>query len=206
VILQWLLKRKQWPGEVVRAFNTTRMLDRIAAKYGRKLHECGIGFKYICDLMLERDILIGGEESGGIGIRRHLPERDGILNCLLLANIMAEEDKPLGQLVEELQQEYGRHYYGRTDLHLDDKTKNDAMRRAGDKPSHMGSFNVLETGTLDGVKFYLDAPTNGNGAEAWVLVRASGTEPLLRIYAEASSPELVSQILNETEQFVTVDR
>ena len=97
VILEWVLKRKQWPGEIVRAFNTTRMLDRIAAKHGRKLHECGIGFKYICDLMLERDILIGGEESGGIGIRRHMPERDGILNSLLLANIMAEERKPLGR-------------------------------------------------------------------------------------------------------------
>ena len=206
VILEWLLKRKQWPGEVVRAYNTTRMLDRIAAKYGRKLHECGIGFKYICDLMLERDILIGGEESGGIGIRRHLPERDGLLNSLLLANIMAEESKPLGQLVEDLQREYGRHYYGRTDLHLDDKTKNDAMRRAGEKPACMGSFEVIETGTLDGVKFYLDAPTNGNGAQAWVLVRASGTEPLLRIYAEASSPELVQQILKETEQFVTGGR
>ncbi len=202
VILQWLLKRKQWPGEVVRAFNTTRMLDRIAAKYGRKLHECGIGFKYICDLMLERDILIGGEESGGIGIRRHLPERDGILNSLLLANIMAEENKPLGQLVEDLQQEYGRHYYGRTDLHLDNAVKEDAMHRAGEKPARMGSFKVLETGTLDGVKFYLDAPKNGDGAEAWVLVRASGTEPLLRIYAEASSPELVQQILKETEAFV----
>ncbi len=202
VILEWLLKRKQWPGEVVRAYNTTRMLDRIAARYGRKLHECGIGFKYICDLMLERDILIGGEESGGIGIRRHLPERDGILNSLLLANIMAEEGKTLGQLVEDLQQEYGRHYYGRTDLHLDDKIKNDAMRRANEKPARMGGFKVLEAGTLDGVKFYLDAPTNGNGAQAWVLVRASGTEPLLRIYAEASSPELVAQILKETEAFV----
>ena len=202
VILEWILKRKQWPGEVVRAYNTTRMLDRIAKKYGRKLHECGIGFKYICDLMLERDILIGGEESGGIGIRRHLPERDGILNSLLLANIMAEEGKTLGQLVNDLQQEYGAHYYGRTDLHLANDVKEDAMRRAGEKPARMGSFKVLETGTLDGVKFYLDAPTNGNGAEAWVLVRASGTEPLLRIYAEASSPELVTQILAETEAFV----
>jgi len=203
VILQWLLKRKQWPGEVVRAFNTTRMLDRIAAKYGRKLHECGIGFKYICDLMLERDILIGGEESGGIGIRRHLPERDGILNCLLLANIMAEEGKTLGQLVNDLQEEYGPHYYGRTDLHLANDVKEDAMRRAGERPGRMGSFKVVETGTLDGVKFYLDAPKNGHGAEAWVLVRASGTEPLLRIYAEASSPELVKQILRETEEFVS---
>lgn len=206
VILQWLLERKQWPGEIVRAFNTTRMLDRIAAKHGRKLHECGIGFKYICDLMLERDILIGGEESGGIGIRRHLPERDGILNSLLLATIMAEEKKTLGQLVEDLQQEYGRHYYGRTDLHIDDEAKNDAMRRAGEKPSKMGSFKVLDHGDLDGMKFFLDAPKNGNGAEAWVLVRASGTEPLLRIYAEASSPELVAQILKETEMFVKAGR
>jgi alpha-D-glucose phosphate-specific phosphoglucomutase len=202
VILEWLLKRKQWPGEIVRAFNTTRMLDRIAAKYGRKLHECGIGFKYICDLMLERDILIGGEESGGIGIRRHLPERDGILNSLLLANIMAEEGKPLGHLVRDLQKEYGEHHYGRLDLHLKNEVKEDAMRRAAEKPAKMGSFNVQKVETLDGVKFFLDAPTNGNGAEAWVLVRASGTEPLLRVYSEAASPELVSQILKETEEFV----
>lgn len=202
VILEWLLKRKQWPGEVVRAFNTTRMIDRICAKYGRKMHECGIGFKYICDLMLERDILIGGEESGGIGIRRHLPERDGILNSLLLAAIMAEEGKPLGQLVSDLQKEYGAHFYARTDLHIPNEMKEDAIRRALAKPARMGSFNVLSVATLDGVKFFLDAPTNGNGAEAWVLVRASGTEPLLRIYCEASTPELVRQILDETEAFV----
>jgi alpha-D-glucose phosphate-specific phosphoglucomutase len=202
LILEWLLKRKRWPGDVVRAFNTTRMLDRICAKYGRKLIECGIGFKYICDLMLERDILIGGEESGGIGITRHMPERDGILNSLLLANIMAEEGKPLGQLVRDLQQEYGEHHYGRLDLHLRDDVKNAAMRRANSNPANIGSFGVQKVETLDGVKFFLDAPTNGKGAEAWVLVRASGTEPLLRIYCEASSPELVSQILQETEAFV----
>ncbi|MGH9676798.1 MAG: phosphoglucomutase/phosphomannomutase family protein, partial [Candidatus Acidiferrum sp.] len=112
VMLRWLLERKQWPGEIVRAFNTTRMLDRIAARYGRKLHECGIGFKFICDLMLERDILIGGEESGGIGITRHLPERDGVLNSLLLAAIMGEEGKTLAQLVDDLQREYGPHHFG----------------------------------------------------------------------------------------------
>ena len=202
VILEWLLKRKQWPGEIVRAFNTTRMLDRIAAKHGRRLHECGIGFKYICDLMLTRDILIGGEESGGIGIRRHLPERDGILNSLLLANIMAEEEKPLGELVRDLQREYGEHHYGRVDLHLSDGVKDAAMRRAEAKPERIGSFGVQKIETLDGVKFFLDAPSYGSGAEAWVLVRASGTEPLLRIYCEAASPELVTQILRETEEFV----
>ena len=205
VILEWLLKRKQWPGEVVRAFNTTRMIDHICSKYGRKMHECGIGFKYICDLMLERDVLIGGEESGGIGIRRHLPERDGILNSLLLANIMADEGKALGHLVRDLQQEYGEHHYARTDLHLNNEVKNNAMRRAEAQPAKLGSFKVLNVGTLDGVKFFLDAPTNGNGAEAWVLVRASGTEPLLRIYCEAASPELVDQILRETEAFVRSD-
>ncbi len=80
ILLKWLLDRKGWPGDVTRAFNTTKMLDRIAAKYGRTLHEHGIGFKYVCDLMLTQDILIGGEESGGVGISRHLPERDGLLN------------------------------------------------------------------------------------------------------------------------------
>jgi alpha-D-glucose phosphate-specific phosphoglucomutase len=202
VILEWLLKRKKWPGEIVRAFNTTRMLDRIAAKYGRRLNECGIGFKYICDLMLERDILIGGEESGGIGITRHLPERDGLLNSLLLANIMAEEEKPLGQLVRDLQKEYGEHHYGRIDLHLSNDVKDEAMRRVQARPGRIGSFGVLKVETLDGVKFFLDAPTYGNGAEAWVLVRASGTEPLLRIYCEAASADLVSQILKETAAFV----
>ena len=126
VLLHWLLERKKWPGDVARAFNTTRMVDRIAANYGRKLYECPIGFKYVADLMMEREILIGGEESGGIGYSRFLPERDGILNSLLLANVMAEEGKPLGQLVADLQAEYGSHYYGRRDLHIaEDETGHD---------------------------------------------------------------------------------
>src|SRR5882724_3778741 len=130
VLLRWLMERKRWPGEVVRAFNTTRMLDRIAAKHGRKLNECPIGFKYIADLMMEREILIGGEESGGIGYSRYLPERDGILNSLLLANVMAEEGKPLGVLVADLQREFGAHFYGRRDLHIPDNVKQAAIQRA----------------------------------------------------------------------------
>ncbi len=123
ILLQWLLTRKGWPGDVTRAFNTTKMLDRIAAKYGRKLHEHGIGFKYVCDLMLEKDILIGGEESGGVGISRHLPERDGLLNSLLLGNVMADEGKTLGQLVAALQEEYGEHQYGRIDMHITEESE-----------------------------------------------------------------------------------
>ena len=203
VLLRWLLERKKWPGDVVRAFNTTRMLDRICAKYGRKLHETSIGFKYVADLMMERDILMGGEESGGIGYSRFLPERDGVLNCLLLANVMAEEGKPLGQLVADLQREFGPHFYGRRDLHIPEDVKQNAIQRARAQSTQtLGRYRVLKKETMDGVKFFLDAPTNGNGAEAWLLFRASGTEPLLRLYSEASSPELVSEILAAGEAFV----
>jgi alpha-D-glucose phosphate-specific phosphoglucomutase len=203
VLLRWLLERKKWPGDVVRAFNTTRMLDRIAAKHGRKLHETSIGFKYIADLMMDHEILIGGEESGGIGYSRFLPERDGVLNCLLLANVMAEEGKPLGQLVADLQRDFGPHYYGRRDLHIPEEMKQNAIRRArADGTQKLGQYRVVNKEHLDGVKFFLDAPTNGKGAEAWILFRASGTEPLLRLYAEASSQELVSELLAAGEGFV----
>jgi phosphomannomutase len=203
VLLRWLLVRKKWPGDVVRAFNTTRMLDRIAAKYGRKLYETQIGFKYIADLMMEHDILIGGEESGGIGYSRFLPERDGILNCLLLANVMAEEGKPLGQLVADLQREFGPHYYGRRDLHIPDEIKQGAIQRArAESTRSLGRYRVLKKENLDGIKFFLNAPTNGNEAEAWILFRASGTEPLLRLYSEAASPELVDEVLAAAENFV----
>jgi phosphomannomutase len=203
VLLNWLLVRKKWPGDVVRAFNTTGMMDRIAAKHGRKLRETSIGFKYIADLMMEHEILIGGEESGGIGYGRFLPERDGVLNALLLANVMAEEGKPLGQLVADLQREFGAHYYGRRDLHISDEMKNGAIGRAADsKTTKFGSYSVLRKENRDGIKFYLDAPKNGNGADPWALFRASGTERLLRCYVEAASPELVEEILEAGERFV----
>jgi len=180
VLLDWLLRRKQWPGEVVRAFNTTKMLDRIAARHGRKLNECAIGFKHIADLMMEREILIGGEESGGIGYSRYLPE-----------------------LVKRLQQEYGAHYYGRLDLHIDDQLKRNTIERARSRDTtSLAKRAIVRKEHLDGTKFFLDVQTNGNGAEPWVLFRASGTEPLLRIYAEAASPDIVKDILGAAEKFV----
>ncbi|HZQ91348.1 MAG TPA: phosphoglucomutase/phosphomannomutase family protein [Terriglobales bacterium] len=204
VLLQWLLEYKKWPGAVTRAFNTTRMLDRIAKKYGRELVEHGIGFKFVTEVVLSgKEVLIGGEESGGIGIPRHLPERDGILNSLLLANAMADSGKTLGQLVAGLQREFGEHHYGRLDMKVADDVKQSAIARAAAaETKQLGPFNVLRKENLDGIKFYLDAPTNGNGADAWVLFRASGTEPLLRVYSEASSPALVKQILGEADVFV----
>jgi phosphomannomutase len=209
VLLQWLLKRKQWPGDVTRAFNTTKMLDRIAAKHGRKLIEHGIGFKYVVDLMLEREILVGGEESGGIGISRHLPERDGLLNSLLLANVMADERKTLGELVAALQEEYGEHRYGRIDMHISEELKQSAIRRVTPKNgaglSEFAGLKVLRIETLDGIKFFLEQPAcdgKPNAAETWLLLRASGTEPLLRVYCESCSTESVQQVLEAARAFV----
>ena len=205
VILQWLLTRKNWPGDVTRAFNTTKMLDRIAAKYGRKLHEHGIGFKYVCDLMLEQNILIGGEESGGVGISKHLPERDGLLNSLLLANVMADEHKTLGELVAALQAEYGEHQYGRVDMHINDALKQSAIQRAGAGIKDIAGLKVLKVETLDGIKFFLENPAcanKPNAAETWLLLRASGTEPLLRVYCESCSQESVQQVLQAAQAFV----
>ena len=210
ILLSWVLRRhNDWPGAVTRAFNTTKMLDRICQKHGRELIEHGIGFKYVCDYMLDQEIVMGGEESGGIGFQRHLPERDGLLNSLLLANIMAEEGKTLGQLVADLQAEYGEHQYGRIDLNLPDEVKNGVIARAlalepGD-PVFAG-MPIYCQETLDGVKFYLDNPeasTKPRAAETWLLLRASGTEPLLRIYTESCSKESVARLLESARVFAT---
>lgn len=212
ILLKWLLERKGWPGDVTRAFNTTLMLDRIAAKYGRKLHEHGIGFKYVCDLMLTEDILIGGEESGGMGLSRHLPERDGMLNSLLLAQVMADEKKTLGQLVAALQSEFGEHQYGRIDMHIDDELKTSAITRAAALlPGATGfaGMNILRMERLDGIKFFLEnrgcaskTKSAAAPAETWLLLRASGTEPLLRVYCESCSVASVSTILEAARKFV----
>jgi len=207
ILLRWLIESKKWPGAVTRAFNTTSMIDRICAKYGRKLYEHGIGFKFVADLMLEpdKDILIGGEESGGIGIKRHLPERDGLLNSLLLANVMAEQKQTLGQLVASLQEEYGEHQYGRIDLHINDTIKNAAIARAKGGVDSIAGMKVLRVSTLDGVKFFLDNPDakgKPNAAETWLLLRASGTEPLLRVYSESCSKDSVAKVLQAGKDFV----
>jgi phosphomannomutase len=208
VLLSWVLKHhNDWPGAVTRAFNTTKMLDRICLKHGRELIEHGIGFKYVCDYMLEREIVMGGEESGGIGFQRHLPERDGLLNSLLVANVMAEEGKTLGRLVADLQEEYGEHQYGRIDLDLPEEIKNGVIARAlALKPGDpvFAGMPILRQDTLDGIKFYLDNPeafTKPKAAETWLLLRASGTEPLLRIYTESCSKESVTRLLDSAQGF-----
>ncbi|MGH9352841.1 MAG: phosphoglucomutase/phosphomannomutase family protein, partial [Terriglobia bacterium] len=178
-------------GEVVRTFSTTTLVDKIARKHGLPLHVTPIGFKYVCELMLTRDVLIGGEESGGIGIKGHLPERDGILNSLLLAEVMAEKGKTLGELVEELNREYGPHDYGRVDLEIDrpaiERTLSLVRER---KIGSIAGRTVKSVEDLDGYKMLF-------GDSIWLLVRASGTENMLRLYAEAPSPEEVKKMLDE---------
>jgi phosphomannomutase len=211
ILTKWLIERKGWPGDVTRAFNTTKMVDRIAAKYGRTLHEHGIGFKYVVDLMLVGEILIGGEESGGVGISRHLPERDGLLNGLLLANVMADEKMTLGELVASLQGEFGEHQYGRIDMHIDAELKQSAIDRAralvhGDT---MAGMKVQRVETMDGIKFFLQNPECArkvNPAETWLLLRASGTEPLLRVYCESCSTKSVESVLEAARTFVLEGR
>src|ERR1700730_17689977 len=153
------------------------------------------------------EILIGGEESGGIGISRHLPERDGLLNSLLLANVMADEKKTLGQLVAAQQEEFGEHQYGSVDMHIDETVKQGAIARAGAVKvgADFAGMKVLRTETLDGIKFFLDNPDcagRKNAAETWLLLRASGTEPLLRVYCESCSVESVAKVLASAQAFV----
>jgi phosphomannomutase len=179
-------------GDVAKTFSSTKMLDKIAEKFGRKIFETPIGFKYICELMLERDILLGGEESGGIGTKLYLPERDATVMALLLVEVMAWHKKSLGELVAQLHEEFGEHHYGRVDLELKPGQKERAIEHfSGAKVTSVLTWRVARREDLDGIKVYLDET-------GWVMLRASGTEPMLRVYSETTSPVNTRRILDET--------
>jgi alpha-D-glucose phosphate-specific phosphoglucomutase len=196
-ILLWhLAGTRKIPGDVAKTFSTTKMIDKIAARFGRKIWETPIGFKYICDLMLERDILIGGEESGGIGTKLHLPERDATVSALLLAEVMAWHGKRLGELVAMLHSEFGPHYYGRVDLELRPGQKEKAIACfSKDGITRLLDWPVTNREHMDGIKLYL-------GNAGWVMVRASGTERMLRIYSETDQPETTQRVLQEVSSMV----
>ena len=174
-ILLWhLAGTRKLPGEVVKTFSTTKLIDKIGAKFGRKVWEAPVGFKYVCDRMLESDILLGGEESGGIGTKLHLPERDASVNALLSAEVMAWHRKSLGELVAMLHAEFGEHHYNRVDLSLKNGQKEKALEYFADpKLSRFLDWPIIRRENLDGVKIYL-------GEIGWAMVRASGTEPMLQ--------------------------
>jgi alpha-D-glucose phosphate-specific phosphoglucomutase len=190
--LRHLVECRGQTGEVVKTVSTTLMIDSLAKKHNLTLHETPVGFNHIADLMMKRDILIGGEESGGISLRGHIPEGDGILMGLLLLEIMAVSDAPLHEIIAGLQAEHGPAHYGRIDSQLQHQKSKKQMTAflVDHAPTSINGETVTRVDTLDGVKFYM-----GDGS--WLLIRPSGTEPVLRIYAEARSTDAVRGLLEE---------
>jgi alpha-D-glucose phosphate-specific phosphoglucomutase len=196
-LLVWhLIGTRKLPGEIAKTFSVTKLIDKLAGKYDRKLHEVPIGFKYICELMLEQNILIGGEESGGIGTSLYLPERDATVSALLLAELMAWHRKTLGELLATLHREFGEFHYGRLDMDVTAAQKQKAIAYFSDeKKKQLKDWSIARRENMDGIKLYL-------GEMGWVLVRASGTENLLRIYSETSKSETTQKVLQATSAAV----
>lgn len=189
LLLDDLAGRQGRRGRVVKTVSTTRMVDRLAAAYGCPLTETPIGFKYVCAEMLKGDVLIGGEESGGIGLPAHLPERDGVLNGLLLAAIVARAGRPLEAVLADVEGRVGPHAYDRVDIEIEPEARAEVKARLETADvSRLDGVAVAERHARDGYKFRLED-------DAWLLVRPSGTEPVLRIYAEAATPERVAALL-----------
>jgi len=189
LLLKYFVETKKWKGEVAKSFSVSQIINKMCEKYGLKLHETAIGFKHLCRLMTERDILIAAEESGGLGVKGHLPERDGIYIGLLLCEIMAARRKRLSELVDELMKEFGPHHFNRIDSHLTEKEKKRVLAVFAKGVKAIGKYPVVREERTDGIKLFVE-----NG---WILVRASGTEPLIRFYAEADSADRVDELLSE---------
>jgi len=188
--LRYLVEKRGWTGSVVKSVSTTRMVDRLAKRYGLPLHETPVGFNYIADYMLAEEVLIGGEESGGLSIKGHIPEGDGILMGMLLLEIMADAKAPLHELVADIQHEVGPACYARRDIPLKRPVpKKEMVTRLQDQaPAQLAGQTVTEISVQDGVKYIL-------ADDSWLLIRPSGTEPVLRVYAEGVSDAEVAALL-----------
>ncbi|MCY4454726.1 MAG: phosphoglucomutase/phosphomannomutase family protein [Chloroflexi bacterium] len=191
LLVHYLLDVRGERGPIVRSITSTRMIDRLGERFGVPVHETAVGFKFLGPKMIEEDALVAGEESGGYALRGHIPERDGILSGLLLLDYVVRTRKPPSQLLAELYDEVGRHEYDRVDITLRPEGRDAiAARVAAAEPSTIAGLTVTSKDTLDGYRFTLDGGW-------WLLLRFSGTEPLLRIYAEMPSAELVQAALRE---------
>ncbi len=188
ILLKYLIERKHLKGEVAKSLSVSELITRICSSYEIPLHETPVGFKYLCRLMTERNIIIAGEESGGLGVMGHLPERDGIFIGFMLAEIMAVRRKKLSELVQELFNVYGEFHYNRIDRHVTQAQKEKIVSFYSKLPKKIGTFTVERVDATDGYKFFVK--------DGWILVRASGTEPLIRFYAEANSPKKVQAMLH----------
>ena len=189
LLLLHFVEDRNWRGSVVKTITNTTLIERIARKYNLKLHETPVGFKYICRLMLEEDVLIGGEESGGIGVKNYMPERDGMLLGILLVEMLAYRKKSIGDIIREMEKEYGRFCYSRIDMEYPDDKKRKLMKFLKESPpDKILEKPVIETKSTDGYKFILKD-------SSWLIMRLSGTEPILRIYAEAPTKTLANKYL-----------
>lgn len=201
LILRHLLRKRGMRGRVVRTVSTTRMIDRIAGEYGLEVVETPVGFNHIADLMIGDNVVMGGEESGGMSIHGHIPEGDGVLMGLLLLEVMADAHQPLHVLVDELLATYGPAQYARTDMKLSRPVDKAALSRklVETAPDAISGVAMEELRTSDGIKYYL-----ADGS--WLLIRPSGTEPVLRVYAEAPSDERVKALLEFGEGIAAAER
>lgn len=191
IVLRYLIEKRGMTGKVVRTVSTTRMIDRIAAAHGLPLVETPVGFNHIAELMLTNGVLMGGEESGGMSIKGHIPEGDGILMGLLLLEVMADAGVPLHEVVDDLLKQYGPAHYRRVDMKLARPIAKAQLvhELSSNAPASIDGVSVEDVQTADGVKYYLD-----DGS--WLLIRPSGTEPVLRVYAEAPDNERVKALLS----------
>ena len=196
LILRYLAAERGLRGLVVKSFALTDLARRIAAHYGLEVVEVPIGFKYVCEQILKKDVLIAAEESGSIAVRGHIPERDGILCSLLLVEIAASAGRPLSQVVSKMHDDFGPQAYHRRDLVVEGRLKV-VSRLTDNPPDQFGGRRVRAVETLDGLKLRFD--------DGWLLFRASGTEPILRLYCEMQKEEDVSRMLEEAERLARGD-
>ncbi|HKY26798.1 MAG TPA: phosphoglucomutase/phosphomannomutase family protein [Pyrinomonadaceae bacterium] len=194
LVLLHLVRHRKTSGGIVRTFSQSVLLKRISAAHGLKVYETPIGFKYIAELMLKEDILIGAEESGGIGVKGHIPERDGILNSLLFLEAIVTAKKMPSEMLRDLHREFGEFHFGRRDLKMEVASGMALVADLATKPpGTVARSAVSSVETLDGTKLVFDD-------ESWLLFRQSGTEPVLRVYSEATSREKMSRLLEEGER------
>ena len=193
LLLLFFIKERGWTGEVVKSLSNTSLITRVAAKHNLTLHETPVGFKHIAALIRTRDILIGGEESGGIGVKGYLPERDGVLLGLLLLEMLAKRRRPILQLIDALEREFGKLYYQRQDIHYPEVAKPKLFGWLKARtPTALDGQPVVDVKTYDGVKLIA---RDGS----WLLYRLSGTEPILRIYAEGTTRARARTLLAQGE-------
>ena len=194
LLIHYLYKYKGMRGKVCTAFSTTSKIKNMCEHYGLELEVVKIGFKWICGIMIKEDVLLGGEESGGIAIKGHIPERDGIWMGLVIWEFMAKSGKSLKALIQEVYDITGTFWFERSDLRLKEETKNKIVAMCeGNKFKHFGKYKIERIEDLDGYKYFF------NDTE-WMMIRASGTEPVLRTYAEAATKEQAFAILKATEE------